>query len=136
MVRNENTRTFEKKQDESLSPDSNRKRWENMWRYILPNDFRSRQAWTFCSQPRPILYTTPIIPLEGLYESNRTMTTLKEQDFLGPGDVIAEGDTYILHGFLPPDLAEVAFENLRKEVKWNTMMHRGRLNRISFRSAY
>ena len=64
------------------------------------------------------------------------MTTLKEQDFLGPGDVIAEGDTHILHGFLPPDLAEVAFENLRKEVKWNTMMHRGRFNCISFRSAY
>ena len=31
----------------------------------------------------------------------------------------------ILHDFLPPELADEAFENLRREVKWNTMMHRG-----------
>ena len=53
------------------------------------------------------------------------MTTLKAHDFLGPEDTIAEGDTYILHDFLPAELADEAFENLRREVKWNTMMHRG-----------
>ena len=53
------------------------------------------------------------------------MVGLTERDFLKPGETIAEGDSYILYDFLPPDLAENAFENLRKEVKWNTMMHRG-----------
>ena len=45
--------------------------------------------------------------------------------FLGPGDTIAEGDTSVIYDFLPPELADVAFENLKKEVKWNKMMHRG-----------
>ncbi|RPD55271.1 hypothetical protein L226DRAFT_493391 [Lentinus tigrinus ALCF2SS1-7] len=45
--------------------------------------------------------------------------------FLGPGDTIAEGDTSVIYDFLPLDLADVAFENLKKEVKWSKMMHRG-----------
>ena len=49
-----------------------------------------------------------------------------ESGYLGPGDAIAEGDTYVLYDFLPPELGETAFDNLLKEVKWNTMMHRGR----------
>ncbi|PIL34646.1 hypothetical protein GSI_03425 [Ganoderma sinense ZZ0214-1] len=53
------------------------------------------------------------------------MVGLTERDFLKPGETIAEGDSCILYDFLPPELAETAFDNLRKEVKWNTMMHRG-----------
>ncbi|KAH9023157.1 hypothetical protein EDB85DRAFT_2151344 [Lactarius pseudohatsudake] len=33
----------------------------------------------------------------------------------GAGDWIGEGDTYLVEDVLPPDLADVAFENLRKE---------------------
>ena len=54
------------------------------------------------------------------------MGTETESGYLGPGDAIAEGDTYVLYDFLPPELGETAFDNLLKEVKWNTMMHRGR----------
>ena len=53
------------------------------------------------------------------------MTTPKGISFLGPGDCIAEGDTYIVHNFLPPELADDAFKNLLEEVEWNIMMHRG-----------
>ena len=55
------------------------------------------------------------------------MGSWKHKEFLGPGDTIAEGDSYILCDFLPPELADVAFENLLKEVKWSKMMHRGML---------
>ncbi|KAF8460447.1 hypothetical protein DFH94DRAFT_858381 [Russula ochroleuca] len=41
------------------------------------------------------------------------------------GDKIGEGDTYLVENVLPPDLAEVGFENLMKEVAWNVMRHRG-----------
>ncbi|KAH9974283.1 hypothetical protein BGW80DRAFT_1436861 [Lactifluus volemus] len=44
---------------------------------------------------------------------------------LGVGDQIGEGDTYLVENILPRELAEVAFESLRKEVAWNTMHHRG-----------
>ena len=44
---------------------------------------------------------------------------------LGVGDQIGEGDTYLLDNILPPELADVAFENLKKEVAWNVMHHRG-----------
>jgi hypothetical protein len=46
---------------------------------------------------------------------------------LGVGDRIGEGDTYLLENVLPPELAEVAFEDLMKEVAWNIMHHRGPL---------
>ena len=46
---------------------------------------------------------------------------------LGVGDQIGEGDTYLVDNILPPELADVAFENLRKEVAWNVMHHRGAL---------
>lgn len=49
---------------------------------------------------------------------------IKDQ-ILGAGDYIGQGDTNLVLDVLPPDLAEVAFENLKKEVKWNVMMHRG-----------
>ena len=44
---------------------------------------------------------------------------------LGVGDQIGEGDTYLVDNILPPELADVAFENVRKEVAWNVMHHRG-----------
>jgi hypothetical protein len=44
------------------------------------------------------------------------------------GDKIGEGDTYLVENVLPPDLAEVGFENLMKEVAWNVMRHRGPLS--------
>jgi len=44
---------------------------------------------------------------------------------LGVGDKIGEGDTYLVEKLLPPELAEVAFESLMKEVAWNVMHHRG-----------
>jgi hypothetical protein len=46
---------------------------------------------------------------------------------LGVGDKIGEGDTYLVENVLPPELADVAFENLMKEVAWNVMHHRGPL---------
>ena len=46
---------------------------------------------------------------------------------LGVGDRIGEGDTYLVENVLPPGLAEVAFEDLMKEVAWNVMHHRGPL---------
>ncbi|EJF61903.1 hypothetical protein BD309DRAFT_959964 [Dichomitus squalens] len=53
------------------------------------------------------------------------MVGLTERDFLAPGEVVGEGDSYVGYDFLPPELAEAAFDNLKKEVKWITMMHRG-----------
>ncbi|KAL4072104.1 hypothetical protein J3A83DRAFT_4239021 [Scleroderma citrinum] len=44
---------------------------------------------------------------------------------LGPGDKIGEGDSELVLNILPPDLAEAAFDNMRKEVAWNVMYHRG-----------
>ena len=44
---------------------------------------------------------------------------------LGVGDDIGEGDSGLVLGILPPDLADVAFEKMRQEVAWNVMYHRG-----------
>jgi hypothetical protein len=38
---------------------------------------------------------------------------------------LGAGDSYLVLDVLPEELANVAFENLRKEVKWDTMHHRG-----------
>ena len=40
-----------------------------------------------------------------------------------------EGDTYLVLDILPDDVGNAAFEDLKKEVKWNTMSHHG--NNIS-----
>lgn len=53
---------------------------------------------------------------------------------LGVGDWIGEGDTYLVENVLPPELADVAFENLQKEVAWNVMHHRGAQPRFSAQS--
>ncbi|THH31263.1 hypothetical protein EUX98_g2925 [Antrodiella citrinella] len=47
------------------------------------------------------------------------------KQYLGPGDRMGEGDTSLVLDILPAELASVAFENMRKEVAWNTMHHRG-----------
>ncbi|KAF5376487.1 hypothetical protein D9615_008646 [Tricholomella constricta] len=44
---------------------------------------------------------------------------------LGVGDSLGAGDSYLVADILPEELAEVAFENMRTEVKWYTMYHRG-----------
>lgn len=46
-------------------------------------------------------------------------TVLKE------GDVMGEGDTLLVAHFLPADLGDTAFERLKREVRWRTMLHRG-----------
>jgi hypothetical protein len=46
---------------------------------------------------------------------------------LGVGDKIGEGDAYLVENVLPPELAEVVFDKLMKEVAWNVMHHRGSL---------
>ena len=44
---------------------------------------------------------------------------------LREGDKMGEGDTKLVNGILPPDLENVAFDRLRHEVRWRTMLHRG-----------
>lgn len=51
---------------------------------------------------------------------------------LGIGDKIGEGDSYLVEDVLPPELAEVVFEKLMKEVAWNIMHHRGSLALLSY----
>jgi hypothetical protein len=44
---------------------------------------------------------------------------------LGVGDTLGEGDSSLVLDVLPQDLADLAFENMRKEVAWNAMYHHG-----------
>lgn len=44
---------------------------------------------------------------------------------LGVDDILGAGDSSLVLDILPQDLADVAFANMRKEVQWNTMFHRG-----------
>ena len=57
--------------------------------------------------------------------SSKQDASTKSLVFKTTGEHIGEGDTEILLDFLPPELAEVAFDNLRKEVAWNVMKHHG-----------
>jgi hypothetical protein len=57
-------------------------------------------------------------------KSKRDPST-KSLVYKSAGERIGEGDTELLLDFLPPELAEVAFEKLRKEVAWNVMLHHG-----------
>ncbi|KAJ7172595.1 hypothetical protein C8R46DRAFT_1348969 [Mycena filopes] len=45
--------------------------------------------------------------------------------FLGPGDPLGAGDSFLRTDVLPSELAGVAFDRMREEVKWDTMHHRG-----------
>ena len=47
------------------------------------------------------------------------------KNVIATGDVIGEGDCSLVEDFLPPDLAEDAFERVRDEVEWHRMVHRG-----------
>jgi hypothetical protein len=44
---------------------------------------------------------------------------------LGAGDALGTGDSYLTLNVVPPELADVAFDRLRDEVKWDVMHHRG-----------
>lgn len=57
--------------------------------------------------------------------SRSTRTRPLKTPVLGVGDVLGAGDSYLVTDMLPVDLAESAFERLKKEVKWQTMQHRG-----------
>ena len=66
--------------------------------------------------------TTTISSEPATFENRRSKVSVP---VLGVGDRIGEGDTYLVENVLPPELAEVAFEDLMKEVAWNVMHHRG-----------
>ncbi|EGN97608.1 hypothetical protein SERLA73DRAFT_184383 [Serpula lacrymans var. lacrymans S7.3] len=74
--------------------------------------------WVFCGST----FTTIPIDTATCVEHARPH---KPPPTLGAGDKIGEGDSSLVLSILPDDLADVAFENMRKEVKWNTMYHRG-----------
>jgi hypothetical protein len=59
--------------------------------------------------------------------TSRNRSSKVSVPILGAGDRIGEGDTYLVENVLPPELAEVAFEDLMKEIAWNVMHHRGAL---------
>lgn len=44
---------------------------------------------------------------------------------VGPGESMGEGDTGLVLDLLPVHFAVDAFDKVRDEVQWNTMMHRG-----------
>jgi len=50
---------------------------------------------------------------------------LSKPAILHPGDKMGEGDSYLVLDSVPQDLADVAFDQLREEVHWRTMFHRG-----------
>lgn len=57
--------------------------------------------------------------------SRRPRRNNDDFDYLRPGDRMGEGDTELVLDILPSELASVAFEKLKEEVKWNTMAHKG-----------
>jgi len=54
-----------------------------------------------------------------------TQQKIPRTPVLGVGDVLGAGDSYLVTNMLPPELADVAFEQMRAEVGWTTMHHRG-----------
>ncbi|KAI5798544.1 hypothetical protein FPQ18DRAFT_254665, partial [Pyronema domesticum] len=44
---------------------------------------------------------------------------------MGEGDSVGEGDSYIKYNILPLDQSSTAFENIKNEVQWRSMFHRG-----------
>ncbi|PPQ69001.1 hypothetical protein CVT26_001935 [Gymnopilus dilepis] len=58
-------------------------------------------------------------------ETKRTRNRVPKTPVLGVGDELGAGDSYLVTDLLPPELADVAFERLKTEVKWQTMFHRG-----------
>ena len=52
--------------------------------------------------------------------NQKHVRTFVEQD-----EAIGEGDSELVCDILPPEIAHTAFENLRQEVQWQAMKHRG-----------
>ncbi|KAH9935509.1 uncharacterized protein B0H18DRAFT_1082257 [Fomitopsis serialis] len=48
-----------------------------------------------------------------------------ERSVLETGEVIGEGDSFLVDDFLPSELSEHAFGRVRDEVQWHRMVHRG-----------
>lgn len=61
-------------------------------------------------------------PTNGAVRTHRSKRVVKT---LGPDSVMGEGDTELVLNIVPEDLAKDAFNLLIKEVKWQTMSHRG-----------
>lgn len=59
--------------------------------------------------------------------SNISRKKTPQAPVLGAGDVIGAGDSYLVENLLPAELAIIAFENMQKEVKWQTMQHKGEI---------
>lgn len=57
--------------------------------------------------------------------SNKRDPSSKDLVFKFAGEHMGEGDTNLVLDIIPPELAQVAFENLRREVAWNVMKHHG-----------
>ncbi|KDQ52613.1 hypothetical protein JAAARDRAFT_480823 [Jaapia argillacea MUCL 33604] len=57
--------------------------------------------------------------------TSRKRNSFDHLPLLEAGQKMGEGDTYLLTDILPPELAEVALEKLKEEVKWHVMHHRG-----------
>jgi glutathione S-transferase len=53
----------------------------------------------------------------GKYESSAPV--------MAEGDSVGEGDSYIKYNILPLDQSSSAFENIKNEVQWRSMFHRG-----------
>ncbi|KIY63854.1 hypothetical protein CYLTODRAFT_493575 [Cylindrobasidium torrendii FP15055 ss-10] len=63
-----------------------------------------------------------------LSNSSKTPASLPGQHkhlVLGAGDVIAEGDTFLVENLLDDDLCNGVLPRLKDEVRWETMHHRG-----------
>ena len=58
-------------------------------------------------------------------QSTKTSCRNPKPVTLGVDDILGAGDSSLVLDILPQDLADVAFANMRKEVQWNTMFHRG-----------
>lgn len=55
----------------------------------------------------------------------QTRNRIPKTPALGVGDELGAGDSYLVTNLLPPELADVAFEGMKTEVKWQNMHHRG-----------
>lgn len=79
--------------------------------------------------PKPPPTCTVVTPADSTLSRQRQFTPKASRNqnlaTLGVDDVLGEGDSRLVLEVLPNDLAEVAFERMREEVKWDTMYHRG-----------
>ena len=64
-------------------------------------------------------------PQSKLASKDRTSMAKARANTLGPDDLIGSGDSKIVYSFLGAETADKAFNELQKEVDWQTMGHRG-----------